>query len=153
VNDETIRAIVAPLAVDRLLLPSNVVAEVISFDKPSPLIDSPPWLLGDLEWRGWQVPIISFAILSQAATRDPVSSDSRILVLKTLTEHPSLNYVGIVIKGLPKLTKLTADSLAEAPEERLSPVVFSRVSLDEQAAMVPDLRVLTEEVAAALDER
>jgi chemosensory pili system protein ChpC len=152
-NDDTIRAIVAPLTADSLLLPSSVVAEVIGFDKPNPITDSPLWLLGDLEWRGWQVPIISFAVLSQAAERDPVTSGSRILVIKTLTEQPSLNYLGILIQGLPRLTKLTAQSLSPASGEQLSPVVFSRVDVDDQSALVPDLQALTEEVAAALDER
>ena len=152
-NDETIRAIVAPLAADSLLLPSNVVAEVIGFDKPNPITDSPAWLLGDLEWRGWQVPIISFAVLSKAAERDPVTSGSRILVIKTLNEQPSLNYLGILIKGLPRLTKLTAKSLTSASGRKLSPVVFKRVNVDEQGALVPDLHALTEEVAGALDDR
>jgi len=141
------------MAVDHLLLPSNVVAEVINFEKPSPHADSPSWLLGDLEWHGWQVPIISFAVLSQAARRDPVAADSRILVIKTLTEHPSLYYVGILIKGLPKLKKLAAGSLQNAPAGRPSPVVFSRVALGDQNALVPDLQALTEEVAAAVEER
>jgi chemosensory pili system protein ChpC len=152
-NSQTmIRAIMAPLAADHLLLPSNVVAEVIGFAKPTPHVDSPPWLLGDLEWSSWQVPIISYAMLCGASDKDPVTSNSRILVIKTLTQETSLNYLGILISGLPKLKKLAPESLQPAPDERLTPVVFSRVALEDQFALVPELQTLTEQVAEVLQE-
>jgi chemosensory pili system protein ChpC len=147
-----IRTILAPLAADHLLLPSNVVAEVIGFSKPTPHVDSPPWLLGDLEWSSWQVPVISYAVLSGASDKDPVTSNSRILVIKTLAQESSLNYLGILISGLPKLKKVAPDALQPAPNEWLKPVVFSRVALDEQFALVPELQILTEQVAEVLQE-
>jgi len=71
----------APFRGGRLLLPGNVVAEVIDYQKPMPHEHGPAWLLGELEWNSWQVPIISFAMLSGSSQRDPVGSGSRILIL------------------------------------------------------------------------
>ena len=152
IETPTIRGILAPLAEDSLLLPSNVVAEVIEFAKPMPYESGPRWLLGELEWHGWQVPIISYALLSGTAQRDPASSSSRILVIKTLTDDVSLYYIGILMKGLPKLKKLSPDSIEPQQEKVDSPAVFCRASMDGQSVLIPALDELARTVAAAIYE-
>jgi chemosensory pili system protein ChpC len=153
-NDQAIiRAILAPLAEGSILVPNNVVAEVIEFTTPVPYEHGPSWLLGEMEWKGWQVPIISFAALSGARERDTVSSASRILIIKTLTEEVSLYYVGILIKGLPKLKKLPPGSLQTLSEGDDAPVIFCRVTLEDQTAMIPELDALTRCIAEALYEQ
>lgn len=150
-DDQTIiRAILAPLSGGSILVPSNVVAEVIEYIQPVPYEHGPGWLLGEVEWNGWQVPIVSFAALSGAQERDTVSSATRILIVKTLTEEVSLYHVGILIKGLPKLKKLQTDTVVPLPGGDDAPVVYCRVSVDDEEAMIPELATLTQCVAEAV---
>ncbi len=145
-----IRAILAPLIQSHILVPSNVVAEVIEYSKPMPYEHGPAWLLGELEWNAWQVPIISYALLADITRRDPVTSDSRILILKTLTEETSLNYLGVLIKGLPKLKKLSPDALTPLEKSSDSSVVYCLATMDELEVMVPELEEVTRSVTDAL---
>lgn len=140
----------APFRGGRLLLPGNVVAEVIDYEKPMPQEHGPAWLLGELEWNSWQVPIISFAMLSGSSQRDPVGSGSRILILKTLTEVVSMYYVGVLINGLPKLKKLTPDNLQPQDGEPGSPTVFCKATLEDETVVIPELEELTRVVSAAV---
>jgi len=149
-DDQLIRAILAPIGNGHLLLPSNVVSEVINYTKPAPFDHGPAWLLGELEWSGWRVPVINFTMLSKPGERDPATSNSRILIIKTLNDEVSLYYLGIVIKGLPKLKKLLPDTLQPSTTQAASSVVFAQAILDDQEAMIPALGEFARQVAAAV---
>jgi chemosensory pili system protein ChpC len=146
----TLRTVMAPFKGGRLLLPGNVVAEVIDYAKPIPHEHGPPWLLGELEWNSWQVPIISLALLCGTTKRDPVGSGSRILILKTLTEAVSMYYIGVLINGLPKLKKLSPDGIQPIDEDSEFPTVFCRATLDDEEVIIPALEEMTRTVAAAV---
>ncbi len=138
-----IRALLAPLAGGHILLPNNVVAEVVAWSDPAAVENAPGWLLGELGWHDWQVPVVSFALLSGAAKADPVSAGSRILIVKTLSDSTSIVYLGVHISGLPKLATLRADSLEATDDQPEAAGVFSKVMLDDQEALIPELEDLT----------
>ena len=144
-----IRTIMAPLIDSHVLLPNSAVAEVLGFTPPEPFKQSPSWLLGELAWHGWQVPIISFEQLVNKKERSSVTPKSRILIIKTLGESTQVNYVGLVIQGLPKLKKVTESSLVEQQVDDLPDTLFSRVSMDELEAVIPELGELTHIVEQA----
>jgi chemosensory pili system protein ChpC len=152
-NAPEIRTILAPLAGGGILLPNNVVAEVVGWSEPIEFNHAPGWLLGEFEWQDWQVPVISFALLSGVAKADPAGTGSRILIIKTLSDSTSIVYLGIHIRGLPKLVTLTPDSLETTADQPQSSGVFSRVRLDGQEALIPELGELTELVEQAIHSR
>ena len=144
-----IRSILAPLTDAHVLLPNSAVAELLSFTSPEPFKQGPPWLLGEMVWCGWQVPVISYEQLVNGSDSNTVTSKARILIVKTLGESTQLNYIGLVIQGLPKLKKITADTLIEAQTEELPGPVFSTVTIDDVTAFIPELGDLTLRVEEA----
>lgn len=147
--EKEIRTIMAPLTNGHVLLPNSAVAEVLGFTPPESFKQSPPWLLGELAWHDWQVPIISFEQLVSKKERSSVTPKSRILIIKTLGESTQVNYIGLVIQGLPKLKKVTESTLVEQPSDDLPNTLFSRVSIDELEAVIPELGELTHIVEQA----
>lgn len=147
--EKEVRTIMAPLTDGHVLLPSSAVAEVLDFKSPEPLKKAQKWLLGELAWHGWQVPIICFEQLVNKKERSSVTPKSRILIIKTLGESTQVNYIGLVIQGLPKLKTVTADSLVEVPDEQLPQTLFSKISLDDLSAVIPELGELTHIVEQA----
>jgi len=143
-DDSTeIRTILAPLVYGNVLVPQSVVAEVISHQPLSPLKKTPVWILGELEWNGWHIPVISYTRLMSRRIRDPVTKKSRILVLKTLLENAPMHYIGVLVQGLPKLAKIGQDSLSESSHQKEVKGVFREVELDGQRAVIPDLDQIT----------
>lgn len=144
-----LRSLLAPIAGSHILLPGSVVAEVVALNELSVFANAPEWLLGELEWNGWQVPVVNFALLAQTSHDAPVSPRSRILVVKTLTDEASVLHVGFVVSGMPRLKTLSVANIAET-EADTEPGVFSHVTVDEQPAVIPDLPALAVEIEQAV---
>lgn len=147
--NKEIRTILAPLTHGHVLLPNTAVAELLNFTMPEPLKNAPTWVLGELAWHGWQVPVISYEHLIDRSDHNTITKKARILIIKTLGESTQLNYIGLVIQGLPRLKKVTAESLIEKPTEELPDAVFSEISIDDLQAVIPELGSLTRTVEEA----
>ena len=137
--DKEIRCILAPLSNGQLLLPNSAITEVLAYTQPEPFRQGPSWLLGEIAWQGWQVPVICFEQVADKRRRSTVNPRSRILVIKTLGESTQVNYIGLLIQGLPKLTRVTPETLEEKQVDGLPGVLFSKVGIDDQEAVIPEL--------------
>ncbi len=147
--EQEIRTILAPLTDGHLLLPNSAVAEVLAYTQPEPFRKGPNWLLGELAWHGWQVPVICFEQVVNPKSRSSVTPKSRILVIKTLGESTQVNYIGLLIQGLPKLKTVTLETLTELETTGLPGALFSKVSIDDLEAVIPELGELTVAVEQA----
>ena len=58
--NEEIRTILAPLTNGYVMLPNSVVSEILEFTSPEPFKQGPAWLLGEVAWHHWQVPVINY---------------------------------------------------------------------------------------------
>ncbi len=63
-NNDEIRGVLIQAGEERVLLPNATVAEVMSRVAVEPVVDAPRWLVGQIAWHGWKVPLLSFARLS-----------------------------------------------------------------------------------------
>lgn len=149
-NKKVIRTIIGPVREGQLMLPGSVVAEVVEFSEPRSFAEAPAWLLGQIGWQDWNVPVASFAVLSGLAESETASRKSRILVVKSLTASSSTPYIGILIDGLPKLGKVSADNLTEVKQASKFPSVFRVVEFDGNQAIIPDLDAMVEIIQSAV---
>ena len=147
--EEVIRTILAPLTNGYVLLPNSVVGEILNFTSPEPFKQGPPWLMGEIAWRGWQVPVINYERMLKGSSNTKITSKSRILIVKTLGESTQVNYIGLLIQGLPRLKKVSRTTLLEQQNEELPGAVFSQVTIDDLRAVIPDLGDLTRIVELA----
>jgi len=147
--DKEIRTILAPLTHGNVLLPNSVVGEILNFTSPEPFKNAPYWLLGEIAWKGWQVPVINFERILNKHSGTTITSKTRILIIKTLGESTQVNYIGLIIQGLPRLKKVSSESLVEAQTAELEDGVFSVVSVDDIQAYIPELGDLTNIVEMA----
>jgi chemosensory pili system protein ChpC len=133
-----------------VLLPNATVAEVITFSEPEPVADAPAWLLGRLSWRGWRLPLFSFAMLSGLAEGEG-STNAKVTVLKALGGHPRLPFMAMLAQGFPRLTTLNAEVIVKAGDENEHPQgVLDRVMVRDDEAMIPDLDGIESMIVEAL---
>ena len=147
--DNEIRTILAPLTEGHVMLPNISVGEILTFTPPEPFKKGPPWLLGEIAWRGWQVPVINYERLITDKGATTITAKTRVLIVKTLGESTQVNYIGLVIQGLPRLKKVSAESLVEKQIDELPDTVFSKVTIDDLQAVIPELGDLTRTVELA----
>jgi len=147
-SETEIRSVVVPLTDVQILIPNATVAEVVGFSKPEPIQDAPDWLLGTFLWRGWQVPLISFATLTEYASGESVEG-ARMCITKTLIDNERMPYIAILAQGFPRLTTVTEDNLTEVPSDSNPIAVAGGAIIGDMEVVIPDLDRLGHLVAHA----
>lgn len=140
VND--IRGVLIQIAGSQLLLPNAATVEVLSYADPDPVDNAPEWLLGQIRWRGWRLPLVSFARLAGTHT-EGASVGTKVIVLKALGGDPKLPYFALVAQGFPRLVTITRENMIvdSAHLETLPEGIRLRVMFNDDVALVPDLDV------------
>ena len=145
-----IRGVLMQLRGARLLLPNATMAEVLSYATPEPIEGAPDWLLGRIRWRGYPLPLVAFAQLAGLG-EERADLGSKVVVLKALGGRTQLPYFALLTQGFPRLVTVSRDALlADGEEEELPLAVHSRVQLNLDDALVPDLPALEAMIEAAL---
>ena len=111
-NAQELKCMILTLKKENVLVPSAVVAEIISVEEIDEVADTPSWMVGKCKWRGEYIPLLSY----EAAGGDDVLSGNRstqVAVLYSLNEESDLEKpnVGLVITGVPHVTRFTADQI------------------------------------------
>lgn len=145
-----IRGVLITVGEGRLLLPNASVAEVITFSDPEAVENAPDWLLGQIRWRGWRLPLVSFSRFA-GWSREEGQIGAKVVVLKALGGNPKLPYFAVLSQGFPRLVTVARSALAEpGGGGQLPEGIHSRVLLNDDAAVVPDLGALEKMIDAAL---
>ncbi len=144
----SVRSLVIPLQRDALLLPSALVAEVISYNQLEPIDDGPAWVLGTTKWREQDIPVVSMELVFGRVVPDYRGVRARIIVMYTLGRRPEMPFYGIVAQGIPGVYRADPESVRLLDGEvGDQPYVAASVELGESGqAIIPDLKVLQEEL-------
>lgn len=146
-----IRGVLIQVADARLLLPNATIAEVLSYATPEPVADAPDWLLGRIRWRGWALPLIAFSRFSGIAPEQG-GLGSKVAVFKALGGDEKRPYFAVLTQGFPRLVTVTDTALTQVDDgEDLPDGVLSRVRLNEDEALVPDLEMLEDNLREVLE--
>ena len=146
-----IRTLLAPISGGQVILPGSVVAEVVNFEHPAQKDGAPAWLLGGINWNNWNIQVISFAMLAGLSKKEVPGTRSRMLIVKSLSESTSVPYFGLLISGVPRLAKVSDNTLTNSKELSDTPCVFCEVTIDGEQALIPDLDELSRHIEAEID--
>ncbi|MBN8740883.1 MAG: chemotaxis protein CheW [Lysobacterales bacterium 69-70] len=145
-----IRGVLIPITNGRVLLPNATVAEVITLANVEKIANAPEWILGRLSWRGWRLPLFSFAILS-GLTHEEGSTGARVAVLKAIGGHAKMPFIAMLTQGFPRLTTVSPELLIPTGDEHHHPHgVRAQVLVRDDQAVIPDLNQIETLMAEAL---
>ena len=135
-----IRGVLIQIAGSQLLLPNAATVEVLSFVEPEPIENAPDWLLGQIRWRGWRPPLVSFARIAHTDT-EISSIGTKVIVIKALGGDPKMPYFALIAQGFPRLVTITRENMIVDSEhmESLADGIRLRVIFNNEVALVPDL--------------
>ncbi len=149
---QDIRGVLIQVEGARLLLPNASISEVLSFADPEPIADAPAWLLGRIRWRGWMLPLVSFARLSGLAEEEG-GLGSKVVILKALGGDEKMPHFALLTQGFPRLVTVPRDALAvDQSGGELPDGVQLRVLLKGDPALLPDVGTIEDSIRGALDE-
>lgn len=134
---EQVRSLLVPLRDVDMLLPNVAVAEVSNYQLPREQPDLPEWILGNIEWRGQTIPVVSLEVL--CGPKAPTSLVySRLLIVNSIRPDSPVRFYAIVADGLPRLMQFDS-TLGGDAEESSIPELLCRVYINRKCAVVPDL--------------
>lgn len=135
--ESIVRTQIIPLTGMNLVLPNTCIAEVINYSKPSPVEDSPDWYLGNVNWRGISIPIVSFEKANEAKAARK-SKSTRIAVLNGVSGNEELSFYGVIVQGIPRLASLEESGIKEIKPAVELPLALAHATVEEQDAVIPD---------------
>lgn len=149
---EEIPTFILPLQRSNLLVPNATVAEIIPYEPLQRVQDSPDWFLGYLGWRGVQVPVVSFEMLTvKRGSFSLVSvSSASLVVLKALGGREDQPFFAIVAQALPRLVRITPNELFETGEQHERTELMKARFADEIVS-IPDLDYIESSILSVLD--
>ena len=147
-----IRGVLISVTGGRILLPNASVAEVITYSDPEAVENAPAWLLGRVRWRGWRLPLLSFSRLAEWSQEEG-QLGAKVAVLKALGGDPKLPFFAVLSQGFPRLVTVSRNILAETHDSKELPLgIHSRVMLNDDAAVIPDLLSIELLIGKALSQ-
>lgn len=145
-----VRSLWIPLRQVNMLLPHAVVAEIGNYRVPDGRGDSPDWMLGDINWRGVTIPVISLeALCGEPAPTNLVYS--RLLIMNSVRPGSSVPFYAIVTAGLPRPLPFD-NSLISGAEPCGHEALQCRLAIDGEIAVIPDLEYLQTQLEQQLDQ-
>lgn len=139
---EEIVTFLMPITGKYLFLPNVTVAEIIHLRAPKQPDDMPNWYLGDIEWRGQKVPMVSFEALND----EPFQTGSRrqnIAVLNGVSDSEKLPFLAVLTQGAPRLLRISAEDIDEISDGRHSgPAELMIATANGEVASIPDMDLI-----------
>lgn len=139
-SQDSIHSLLLPLADSRLLVPSVAVAELLAQQVPQALAGQPEWVLGQIEWRGLLLPLLSF----ECACGQPLPRRGKqacIAVLNAQGGRPHVKFLALQLQGIPQALRVDA-SLARSAQLPVQALDQAVVALNDLPARIPDLEKL-----------
>jgi chemosensory pili system protein ChpC len=132
---DEIPSLLVPMQGRPLLVPNILVAEVIALRQPDRPGKGAEWLLGWLNWRDAEVPLISFERINDSG-KPYIGEDARIAVLNTVSGKT--RFYALIVQGIPRQVKVARDDLVEEPVDS-GPAEAMYVQVGGDLAVMPDL--------------
>lgn len=143
---EQIASLLIPMVGRPLLLPNVAVAEIVPWQEPQPLDGKPQWLLGEINWRGVNIPVLALELMNDPEL-DDAARGNRLAVLNGVGQSKR-DFYAISVQGIPRLVRVFPDELGneqDASEERAYDL---HVQVSGERAVIPDLAAVERELDA-----
>jgi len=139
---EIIPGQLVPLAEGRILLvPNTVVAEIISMGPYVPAEDGVDWHLGTYNWRGVDIPLVSFEAMSGGRVPE-LTPLTKIVVFNSLLDSADLKFFGMMSQGIPSLKQIDSSEVQEADSADDPVFVQTAAVVDGVTVLIPDVAAI-----------
>ena len=151
-NDaQSIKCVILTLRTENVIVPDALVAETVSVKDIATDESRPQWYLGDMKWRGVDVPLLSFETAG-GMKHTTVNLNTQAVVLYAVArdnEEVAVPYIGLVMSGVPHITNFSRNQFkfdSEATEDH--PMVAQNVRINGARVSILDIDAMVGMVSA-----
>ena len=139
-----VRSLIAPLENGYLVLPLNLMAELVLVEQIlQPLAIQ--GLQGLILWRNLQVPLINISQLCQKKEVEQHNHSLRCIVLRTVSELDDMPFIALRIQGIPSPLDVGDHTLipeSDQDQDKDCQFIASYARVTNLSCMIPDLPAL-----------
>lgn len=135
---DPIKCNILPISNEEIVLvPTSVIAEVITERQDLLVMGARDGLIGKMQWRGLSLPLIAFeAAIGKAV---PSYGESvRIVVFSSVSDDKDMPFYAMIVQGVARLVHLKDSDLTPQSEPDVSPFITEHVSYSNTSAYVPN---------------
>lgn len=145
--ENSIKALIAICDGFNLVLPANMVADIVSGVSVVPVANPQSWQRGELSWQGLTIPVASFEhIICNKKAR---LRGSHIAVLRGTVDTDVLPYYGLPTQAMPSQHELQseAEMIREVIKNGLNQIATA-VRVRGVPCVIPEIEQIEEQLAA-----
>ncbi|MFV1992850.1 MAG: chemotaxis protein CheW [Acidiferrobacterales bacterium] len=142
VINQSVHTLLVPTTAESLLIPSAVVAEVVTVSNLIPLPAGPDWCSGLITWRSRALPVISIEVLTGRPYAPP-GPRSKLVVFFPLPGCHESQFFAIQSLTEPQPNNIS-DTKGMVVKTPSLPIAASALNLDGVIGIIPDLVWLKE---------
>lgn len=151
-DTQVIKCIILTLRSENVMVPNAAIAEIISAKDATRMENVPDWYLGKMAWRGVDVPLVSFEAAGGDKARS-VNLNTQVAVLYAVNKDAVYPYIGLVISGVPHVTRFSREQIIVDPESLLEvhshPMVAQKTRINGAAVSILDIDAIESMVIEA----
>lgn len=151
-SKDQLKCVILTLRKENVIVPNALVAEIISVKDVEELSNMPEWYLGDMKWRGADVPLLSFeAAGGEATSRVNLNTQAVVLYAVGRDGEKSDNpYLGLVMSGVPHVSHFSRDQIKTDTEaDGDHPMVAQKVRINGASVSILDVDGMVHMVSEA----
>ncbi len=149
-NKELIKCVILTLRKENVIVPNELVAEIVSVKDIEANNNAANWFLGNMSWRGSCVPLLSF----EAAGGEEITSvnlNTQAVILYAVgagEKAEDYPYLGLVMSGVPHVSHFSREQIkSEDERESENPMVAQRIRINGASVSILDIDAMIEMVA------
>ena len=140
---DEVASLLIPMVGRPMLLPNVAVAEIVPWEEPEKQDNAPEWFLGNVSWRGVDVPLVSLELMNDTDV-DEAYSGHRIAVLNGVGGTKK-EFYAVSVQGLPRLIRVFGEEVS-GDEPLSEPAYDMNVLVSGERAMIPDLDYVEKQI-------
>lgn len=151
-SEEILDVYVLQMQKQGVMVPADAVAEIIPYEPLQRIDDAPDWFIGLLGWRGIQIPVVSFEIMSiERASFSLVSvASASLVVMRGVLDQQQLPFYAIVSQTFPEAYEINPELIIETGEDTEKTEVC-RVRFQNEMLAIPDVEFVENSLLSALE--
>jgi len=142
-------ALLLPVSGKYLVLPTVALAEITPMPPVRPVAEGPNWLLGWINWRELDIPVVSFEGINDEPFA-PANIGQRIAVVNGVVDSDRMAFYAIALQAMPRLFRIAEEDVQENPDAVKGVAESMAVYAEGTPALIPDLEYIERQLLSVL---
>lgn len=138
IDENDIPCMLLPLKEHVLLVPTVSIAEMAPMSPVASAQNTPDWFYGYYDWRGHQLPVISYEGLNGESIGE-LKKEGRIAVFNNTASENDIPYFAIATQTIPRMVRVGQEDIRLNDDAELGEIDLMKVFVGVENLAIPNV--------------